>query len=120
MTSWGNMGEQPIYNRQVHLDPHVADQLRMYGIPGSRRNLSALEVLVHEYTHTAQPRAQKRSVAEGGAEAWTKQNLPRILDALGGGRATDFPAGFAAYKQWTNRMQRRPVYRDYGQFGRRS
>jgi hypothetical protein len=118
----GNLGEQPLFNRQVHLDPYVARDLQNYGLPGARRNEQALAVLLHEYAHTVQPRVNRKQIAEGGAEAWAKRNIPRIerqFGVLPGFAPTDAPNRYTAYGPWTRRMQRRPLLRDYGQFGRR-
>jgi hypothetical protein len=117
----GASGQQGWYNRRVYLDPRVAHDLRAYGVPGARRNLQALEVLLHEYSHVAQPRVfAGQPLIEGGAEAWTKHNLPRVLRALGGGRVDDLQTSYPAYRRWTRNIDRRfPAFRDYGQFGRR-
>jgi hypothetical protein len=118
----GNLGEQPQYDRSVHLNPYVVRDLQNYGVPGARRNEQALAVLLHEYAHVAQPTALRNPVAEGGAEAWAKRNIPRIERRFGvhpGFAPTDAPNRYTAYGPWTRAVQRRPLLRDYSQFGRR-
>jgi hypothetical protein len=109
------LGEQPWYNRSVHLDPRVVNDLRAYGVPGAIRNPQALEVLLHEYAHVPQPRVGTTPFREGGAEAWAQHNLARVMAALHDPIAPQQPP--VAYAPWTRRIG--PVARDYGQFGRR-
>jgi hypothetical protein len=119
ITQVRNMGEQPWYNRSVHLAEPVARDLRSYGVPGASGNQrQALEILLHEYAHVAQPRASGTAFREGGAEAWAQRNFPRISRQFGGDRFAPGRMPYA-YPAWTRRMQRNPVARDYGQFGRR-
>jgi hypothetical protein len=93
--------------------------LQNYGVPGANRNAQALAILLHEYAHVAQPRVSGNAFREGGAEAWQKRNFPRILRRFGGQHPGDIPNRYTAYAPWTRAMQRNPVARDFGQFGRR-
>jgi hypothetical protein len=113
----GELGAQPWYNRTVHLDPRVARDLGNYGVPGAGRNPEALLTLLHEYAHVAQPRVGRTALVEGGAEAWARRNLGRVMAALHGPVGPALHPPPAAYAPWTRRID--PVYRDYGQFGRR-
>jgi hypothetical protein len=115
LTMPASLGEQPFYNRTVHLDNKVARDLLRFGIPGGRQD-QALAVLLHEYAHVDQPRMQKRWQIEGGAEAWAKKNFPRIR-AQYGQSWMDEDNPYVAYAPWTIAMSRHRVARDYGQFG---
>ena len=74
-------GWQPNENRRIYLTPNILMGLRQTR-QGKRYDLAALQVLLHEMAHVAQPTVLRNRVVEGGAEAFSHANTERIAKKL--------------------------------------
>lgn len=74
-------GWQPNENRRIYLTPNILMGLKQTR-QGKRYDLAALQVLLHEMAHVAQPTVLRTRVVEGGAEAFAHKNLDRIAKKL--------------------------------------
>jgi hypothetical protein len=74
-------GWQPDRNRRIYLTPEILMGLKQTR-QGKRYDLAALQVLLHEMAHVAQPTVLRTRVVEGGAEAFAHHNVERIAKKL--------------------------------------
>src|SRR5262245_26189264 len=124
-------GWQPYPNRAVYISPNVLMGLKQTR-QGKRYDLGALNVLLHEMAHTAQPRVLRRGIAEGGADPWANANVNRVASRLypppfdyepldyrsPASRILPRPKIRPSYYGYPNfSAQIRQPTRDYGQFG---
>jgi hypothetical protein len=72
-------GWQPNENRRVYITPNILMGLKQ-SRQGKRQDLAALQVLLHEMAHVAQPVVLRQRVIEGGAEAFAHHNVNRIAE----------------------------------------
>jgi hypothetical protein len=123
-------GWQPNENRNVYISPNVLMGLKQ-SRQGKRVDLAALQVLLHEMAHVAQPTVLKTRVVEGGADAFAHHNLKRVAQKLYppnlyGGIDWMSPLNsvlpppryrgpYPAYPKYEAGIK--PGTRDYGQFG---
>jgi hypothetical protein len=117
-------GQQPWANRDVLLQPEVVRGIKTLPFDAAREP-AALDVLTHEYAHTAQPRVMKKQYAEGGAASFAARMYPEVLRALGisGERVPvgEFLPGimYPEFIRAINRLRNPDQFIFRGQFGRR-
>lgn len=116
------LGQQPHDSRAVWLNPRTANALSRSGIPSGRRDLNALNVLLHEYAHVGQAGPLRPQLLEGGADAWAASRYGPVARGLRWPRSTGIAdmvprPGYPQFMEPVARQGRGFVER--GQFGRR-